>query len=138
MRTGLRLALALAALAPLTLAACGGGGGPTGYNNGNNNPPPTPPPPQGSTSTTVGVENNRFDPASTTVNAGTTVTWAWDSCTDDGYGGSSCIDHSVTFDGGPSSGARSSGTWSRQFPTAGTFNYRCSLHASMTGSVTVR
>jgi plastocyanin len=134
MRIGLRLALA--ALAPLTLAACGGGSGPTGYDN--NNPPPTTPPPQGSTSTTISVRNNRFEPASTTVNAGTTVTWEWDSCTDDGYGSSTCTAHSVTFDSGPSSGSRSSGTWTQQFPVAGTFNYRCSLHASMTGSVTVR
>jgi plastocyanin len=135
MRTGLRITLTLAALAPLSLAACSGGGGPTGYNGGN--PPPSQPPP-GSTSTTISVRNNRFEPAATTVNAGQTVTWAWDSCNDDGYGGSVCLDHSVTFDGGSSSGAKSSGTWSRQFSTAGTFNYHCSVHASMTGSVTVR
>jgi plastocyanin len=136
MRTGRRFALALAALAPLSLAACGGGSGPTGYSN--NNPPPTQPPPQGSTSSTITVENNRFDPAATTVNVGTTVTWTWDSCTDDPYGGSTCVEHTVTFDGGATSGPRSSGTWSRQFSTAGTFNYRCSLHAGMNGSVTVR
>jgi len=135
MRTGLRFALALAALAPLSLAACGGGSGPTGTSN--NNPPPNQPP-AGSTSSTITVRNNRFDPAATTVNVGTTVTWAWDSCNDDGYGNSTCTTHSVTFDGASSSGAKSSGTWSRQFDTAGTFNYHCSQHAAMTGSVTVR
>lgn len=135
MRTPPRIVLTLIMLAPLPLAACGGGGGPTG--TGNQNPPPGQQPP-GSTSNTVTVRNNRFDPAATTVNVGTTVTWAWDSCTDDGYGGSTCADHSVSFDGGPSSGRRSSGTYSLQFNTAGTFNYRCSQHAAMTGSVTVR
>jgi plastocyanin len=134
MRTGLRIALALVTLAPLSLAGCGGGG-PTAYSGPN--PPPTPPPP-GSTTNTVTVKNTRFEPAATTVNPGATVTWAWDSCSDDGYGNSTCLEHSVTFDGASSSGAKSSGTWSRQFPTAGTFNYRCSLHAAMTGSVTVR
>ncbi len=135
MRTGLRFALALAALAPLALTACGGGSGPTEYTS--SNPPPTQPP-QGSTANAVTVLNNRFEPAAITVNVGTTVTWTWDSCNDDGYGNSTCLSHNVTFDGASSSGARSSGSWSRVFDTAGTFNYRCSLHASMTGSVTVR
>ncbi len=136
MRTAFRIALALAAFAPLSFSACGGGSGPTGY--GGDNSPPTQQPP-GSTSNTIGVKNNRFDPAATTVNVGTTVTWTWDSCNDDGYGNTTCLDHSVTFDGGgPSSGLKSSGTYSRQFNTAGTFGYRCSVHASMTGQVTVR
>ena len=136
MRTGLRIVVTLVTVVPLCLTACSGGGG--GYDGGS--PPPTqpPPPPGGSTSSTISVKNNRFDPAATTVNAGTTVTWAWDSCTDDGYGNSVCTEHTVTFDGAASSGSKSSGTWSRQFTTAGTFNYRCSNHAAMTGTVTVR
>src|SRR3712207_5179239 len=95
MRAHLRSALALVTLVPLALAACSGGGGPTGYID--NGPPPTQPPP-GSTSNTITVANNSFDPVATTVNVGTTVTWVWDSCTDDGYGNSNCVNHSVTFD----------------------------------------
>src|SRR3712207_3112474 len=115
MRTSLRIALALVTLAPLSLAACGGGGGPTGY--GDNTPPPTQPsPPPPGTGNMVTVRNNQFDPAATTVNVGTTVTWTWSSCTDDGYGNSNCVGHSVTFDGGgPTSGVRTSGTYSREF-----------------------
>jgi plastocyanin len=48
--------------------------------------------------------------------------------------------HNVRFDT-PSSptdiGNTASATVKRQFPTAGTYNYHCSIHPQMTGSVTV-
>jgi plastocyanin len=130
-----RLTLRAITVASLSLAACGGGG-PTSYSG--QNPPPTGQQPPASTSSTITVENTRFDPSSTTVDIGATVTWTWDSCDDDGYGGRTCIEHSVTFDNGPSSGPRSTGSFTRQFNAAGTFNYRCTNHASMTGQVVVR
>jgi plastocyanin len=136
-----RTAAALTLLVSLCVPACGGGSsGPTG--TGSQNPPPTgqPPgqqPPSGNTNA-ITVKNSGFDPAATTVNAGTTVTWTWDSCRDDGYGGTECTDHSVTFDDGPTSPTQSKGTFSRQFSAAGTFGYRCRSHAAMTGQVVVR
>jgi plastocyanin len=125
-------------LAIVSVSACGGSSGyPTG--SGSQNPPPggQQPPPSGSSA--ISVENNRFDPSSTTVSVGTTVTWSWDSCDDDGYGGRTCVSHNVTFDAGGGSPTQSSGTYTRQFNAAGTFNYRCSVHgAPMTGQIVVR
>lgn len=128
----------------LLAAACGGGGG-----GG-----PTSPPPSGgtggttgtggsggSTSADISVTNNAFTPPSTTVAVGTTVTWTWNSCTGDGYGGQLCTDHSVVFDDGvrTGSGTQSSGTFTSQFATAGTYNYHCSIHGSaMHGTIIVQ
>jgi plastocyanin len=68
------------------------------------------------------------------------MTWTWDACSDGGYGGRTCVDHNVTFDGGGGgSPTQSSGAYSRQFTTAGTFSSRCTVHCSaMTGQVVVR
>ncbi|MDQ3949798.1 MAG: plastocyanin/azurin family copper-binding protein [Gemmatimonadota bacterium] len=131
-------AIRIAVLAFVSLSACGGSGGgyPTG--SGGQNPPPGQQPPP-STSNAILVKNNRFEPAATTVTGGTTVTWTWDACSDDGYGERTCVDHSVTFDGGSGSPTQSTGTYSRRFDAAGTFNYHCTVHgSSMTGQVVVR
>jgi plastocyanin len=116
------------------LASCGGG------SSGGSTPAgPNPPPgPSGGnpSAATVRVRNNNYSPNAVTVAAGATVTWQWDSCTDDGYGGQACTAHSVTFDdGGPSASLRSDGVFSRTFTAAGTFTYHCSAHAAMSGSV---
>jgi plastocyanin len=120
------------------LASCGGSSGGT-------EPPPPPtggnqPGPGGGTgpSVTVTVSNNAYTPDQVTVTRGATVTWQWDSCTggDPHGGGQTCTSHSVTFDdGGASASLRSEGSFSRAFPTAGTFTYHCSAHATMTGRV---
>jgi plastocyanin len=135
------LAVIGAALLTVTsVSGCGGGssGYPTG--SGGQNPPPGGQPPPSSTTNAITVENNRFNPAATTVTLGTTVTWTWDACTDDGYGGRTCVDHNVTFDGGGGGSAtQSAGTYTRQFSTLGNFSYRCTVHGpSMTGQVVVR
>ena len=114
---------------------CGGGGGSS----------PTQPPPNGgtggapggSTSTDVTVQNNAFTPAATTVALGSTVTWTWNSCAGDGYGGSICTDHSVVFDDGglAGSGVKSAGTFSQAFATAGTYGYHCSIHGTATSGM---
>jgi plastocyanin len=131
--------LAAAVLATVLLAACGGSGGGGGYTTGpgGQNPPPSGQPP-GSTSNSILVRNNAFDPSATTVNAGTTVTWRWDTCNEDPYGGpTTCVNHSVTFaDGG--SATQATGSYSRTFNATGTFNYRCTQHPGMTGQVVVR
>lgn len=82
--------------------------------------------------TTVEVRNNFFTPDDITVAVGNTVTWEWQGTT---------ALHNVTFanvSGAPGDIAnRSTGSDSRTFNTAGTFNYECTNHIGMTGSVTV-
>jgi plastocyanin len=139
-------------LAACGLAACGGGGG-----DGGGSPPPTAPPPATGTTggtpaapsggaastpvegTTVTVRNNSFGPGNLAVQIGGTVTWTWDSCGDDGYGGQSCVSHDVTFAQGGGSRVQGSGSYSRTFAAAGTYPYQCSIHGSaMSGQVVVR
>ena len=79
---------------------------------------------------TVRVEDNNFNPMAITIPAGTVVTWDWQ--------GSNV--HNVTFSTGGSPADipnRTSGSQQRTFNTAGTFNYSCTNHNGMTGSVTV-
>ena len=71
-----------------------------------------------------------FQPKTLTVKKGDAVEWDW---TDQG------ISHTVTAeDGGFDSGLCGAGTkFIVTFSNAGTFNYRCTIHSQMTGSVTV-
>src|SRR5687768_15605072 len=101
-------------LAMFTSAACGGsddsyGSGPTGGTTG-------------STSNSITVGNNRFDPATTTVAPATTVTWTW---------AQGSADHNVAFDDGTKSPTQATGTYVRTFATAGTYRYQCTIHAGM-------
>ena len=118
-------------LALLSAAACGGGDKTTG-------PVGNTPPPAGG----ISVINNSYSPAGKTITAGTTVTWAWNSCTGGGiYGGGpeTCVAHSVTFDDGTTSPTQEQGSYSRTFGAAGSYAYHCSIHGSaMAGSVTVQ
>ncbi len=113
-------------LASAVLVGCGGGsdgggGSPTG-------PGPGPPP----STRTVTMGASSFSPASTTLAVNGTVTWV----------NSSALEHNVTFaaaTGAPADiGNHTSGSNSRDFGTAGTFNYQCTIHAGMTGSVAVQ
>jgi plastocyanin len=83
--------------------------------------------------TTVQVANNNFTPNAITVPAGTVVTWDW------GAGPTSA--HNVTFANTPGHpldiGNMTSGSAQRTFSTAGVFNYQCTNHVGMTGTVTV-
>jgi plastocyanin len=136
----MRLAARMTLLLIVAAVGCGGSAstdpGSGGNNNGGNNPPPPGPP---STSSSITVSNNFFDPSATTVPVSTKVTWTWDACGSDGYGGQSCTSHSIVFDDGTSSGAQTQGTWSRTFATAGTYKYHCAVHgAAMSGTVVVQ
>jgi plastocyanin len=122
-------------LVAFALNSCGssGGTGPTPVAGGGNS--------AGGTGVTVTVSNNDYSPDQVSVARGTTVTWRWNSCTGDGYGGQVCTRHSVTFDdGGPSAGLQEDGSFARTFANAGTFTYYCSSHGRtvMSGSVTVQ
>jgi plastocyanin len=80
--------------------------------------------------TAVTVKDNTFEPSNLLVTAGQTVTWTWNGSNP----------HTVTFaSGGPNSPQMSTGTFQRQFSTAGTFNYTCAVHGSaMSGVITVQ
>lgn len=84
------------------------------------------------TAASITVTNNNFGPGSETIRTGSVVTWTWNS---------SNVAHNVTF--GATAGApanipnTNSGSVDRTFNSAGVFNYQCTLHAGMTGSITV-
>jgi plastocyanin len=90
------------------------------------------------------VENNAFNPGTTTVPVGSTVKWTWDTCTSTqdpyGYGTQTCVDHSVAWDAGATGSAtQSQGTYQRTFDVAGTYTYHCAVHgAAMSGKVVVQ
>jgi plastocyanin len=122
----------LGILALAVAASCGGAGGdgyggvtnPGGNNNGGN-PGGTP-----TQTNAVTVSDNSFGPSSIQVAPGTTVTWTWSQ---------SATTHNVTFSSGSSSQNQGGGsTFSRAFPTAGTFTYQCTIHPGMSGTVTVQ
>jgi plastocyanin len=77
---------------------------------------------------TVSISDFDFNPANTTVLAGSTVTWTNnDSARHDVVGGPL---HSPTLSRGQS--------WSYTFSAPGTYSYICSIHPEMRGSVIVR
>jgi plastocyanin len=78
----------------------------------------------------VSIASFSFQPAALTVSAGTTVTWT----NNDSAG------HTVTADDGSfkSDTLAKGATFSQTFDTPGTFAYHCSIHPSMTGTVTVK
>ena len=108
----------------LAAIAVGCGGGSDSYGSGPNTGGST-----GSTTTSITVKNNVFDPTATTGAVGSTVSWTWAQSADL---------HNVTFDDGQKSANQSSGGYSRLFGTAGTYPYRCTNHPGMTGTVTVQ
>ncbi len=119
-------------LAVLAAAACGGGGGDSTTGPGNPGKPGNPGGPSTSPQQTssVSVGNNVFTPANIQVPVGTTVTWTWEA---------SAVTHNVTFGDGVSSGDKgANATFTRTFGTAGTFQYQCTLHPGMAGSVLVQ
>jgi plastocyanin len=78
----------------------------------------------------VSIENFAFTPAHITVRKGTTVTWTNNDSTS----------HNVVSDTttGPQSEVLGNGkSYSYTFNEAGEFSYKCGLHPSMTGTVTV-
>lgn len=115
------------------LFGCGGSG------SGTTAPITTPkvntPPPVGG----ISVTNDAFTPGSKTVTAGTSVQWAWNSCSGDAYNGQTCVSHGVIFDDGTASAVQDQGTYARTFATAGTYPYHCQVHGlAMSGTITVQ
>ena len=138
----LRKCLVISAV--LVLAACGGGGSTAPTSTAPT--VVTTPAPTGSTATaSIGISApdpttgdygqgghdgaSSFSPGTVTVAVGSTVTWSNDDVTA----------HTTTASGGAWNTTLTPGaTFSRVFPTAGTFDYKCTIHPSMSGSVIVK
>jgi plastocyanin len=119
----------------VTLAACGGSTGTYGSggtigtggsgDGGNQTPPPT--------NTVNATPSLAFSPSTLTVNSGDVVTFAFGS-----------VAHNVAFDNPNAStptdigGFNTNTSVQRTFSTAGTYNYHCTIHPFMSGSVVVR
>jgi len=77
------------------------------------------------------TDDMKFNPEDLTINVEDTVTWT----NNDGMG------HTATSTEGPTSfdsgNIDAGATWSFTFTEAGTYNYKCDYHSSMTGSITV-
>src|SRR5437763_1420450 len=80
----------------------------------------------------VAMQNNVFSPSSITIPVNSTVTWT----NKDGYA------HTVTstssneqYDSG---NINAGSTFSHKFSSTGTFTYKCTIHAGMTGTVIVQ
>jgi plastocyanin len=78
----------------------------------------------------VTIINFAFSPATLTIKAGTSVTWT----------NKDSVAHTVVSDSGifSSGSLATNATYSYTFKTAGTFTYKCSIHPSMTGTITVQ
>ena len=76
------------------------------------------------------VKNFAFAPSNLTVAKGATVTWKFDDS----------AQHNVTSSDGSfkSTDQSSGGTYTHTFNTAGTYNYICSIHQFMKGTITVK
>jgi plastocyanin len=77
----------------------------------------------------VAIANFAFDPKDLTVKVGDTVTWTNNDSTD----------HTVALDDGSSTSPNipQGGTYQMTFSKAGTVAYHCSIHPSMTATITV-
>jgi plastocyanin len=100
---------------------------------------PTPPPAAGATHVVnagpgMVFVDSQAGGSRTTIKAGDTVQWNFvDSIPHTSTSGTCC-----TKDGLWDSGIKTSGNFTHQFPSAGTFPYYCTLHgAAMTGTVVV-
>ncbi|MBA2317678.1 MAG: hypothetical protein H0V93_07865 [Euzebyales bacterium] len=74
----------------------------------------------------VAVRDSEFVPAELVVQPGTTVTWEW----------SGDAQHNVVGDGFESP-LQTEGDFTHHFETPGRYDYRCTLHVGMTGTVAV-
>jgi plastocyanin len=77
----------------------------------------------------VWIQNMAFDPSTITVPAGTAITWT----------NKDAVAHTVTSSTGifDSGSINTNGTYIHVFSTAGSFQYICTIHPTMTATVIV-
>ena len=90
-------------------------------------PTPTPTGAAATLGPSVSIAGFAFSPGALTVPAGTTVLWA----------NNDTVPHTVTGSGFGSGDLANGATFRHTFATPGTYAYRCSIHPSMTATVTV-
>ena len=135
-RHSIRIGLAMAACAALALAATAcGGDSDDGDDDAGTSSTATQANAGGipSNLTKVAVSDNKFTPLNLQVPAGANVTWEWT--------GSNPHQVSGTFVGQEVLSPRLTGTgvFLFNFPKAGVFDYRCTIHGdAMKGTITVR
>ncbi len=128
----LRMTLALLVLG-LSIG-CGSDSNPAPSPSPTPNPPPAAPPPAAGTvsivrgASTMGAQ--AYNPNPITITAGTTVTWT----------NNDTVAHTSTADGGAfDSGSIAPGdTFRFTFPSAGNFQYHCTIHPGMVASIVVQ
>ncbi|MDQ3978129.1 MAG: plastocyanin/azurin family copper-binding protein [Actinomycetota bacterium] len=114
-----RLILAtLAVLSLFSLAACGGA----------DDRQRIAAPSTGTAAATVVIDGMAFSPEGVEIAVGESVVWTFKDDTT----------HDVAFDDGPTSPKQRSGTWQRTFDQPGSYEYVCTLHPNMRGTVVVR
>jgi plastocyanin len=106
---------ALAGLLALALSACGTSGATTTAPAAEDGEP------------TVAIQDLAYTPEQLTIPAGATVTWVWR----DG-----AVAHDVKGDGFRSK-VMAEGTFRHRFSQPGTYDYLCTLHPNMTGTIEV-
>jgi plastocyanin len=77
----------------------------------------------------IRIESNAYVPEHATVEAGSRVTWI----------NRDSVDHTVTADDGDfdSGNLKRGESFSEAFEDAGTFDYHCSIHPNIRGTITV-
>ena len=126
------LGLLLACMAlGVVVAGCGNSDDSGGGDNAQKTEQPAKQESGGGGGAKVTMEGIKFNPASVTVKAGDKVTWT----------NKDSVGHDVTgdnFKSGDSGGLQNGDTFSHTFDKKGKFDYVCTVHPGMTGSVTVK
>lgn len=98
------------------------------------NPTPVPPPAPVSTpapipaNSQVNIQNFAFNPAEITIAVGATVVWT----------NNDPVTHQIASNSFSSSPLNQGASFSQKFTAAGTYDYHCLIHPSMTGRVIVK
>ena len=76
---------------------------------------------------TVILRPSAFQPETITIAAGETVTWKWREK----------VSHNIVGKGGIDKKVADNGTYTHTFDKKGTYDYRCTVHPGMDGSIVV-
>jgi plastocyanin len=114
----------------LVLVGCGGSGTTTSMSMASTSMGSTPTTAAATSGTSVSLANIAISPTSLTINAGQSVTWT---------NNDSVTHHLVGDKGEFDSGDMAPGAkFTFTFKTAGSVNYHCTIHPSMTGTIVVK